>query len=127
MEEEKRAYREGHEPSPDETVGTPEDEFEDSIMEAEAKVKPLTAILVAKFEDRVEVVSEIPGMDMGHVASLSEIRDMANIVSNDAMLTLTANRAAQVFTQSLIQATASKQQQDRLVTPIGVNLHRRKR
>lgn len=93
---EEKPYREGDEPSnaqqEKKTVG--------------GREPPITAFLVLKYPNQVEVVLNLPGFKMDHPASLRDIRDCALVVSQDATTTITAQATAQEFAKHM--AVASK-------------------
>lgn len=97
-------YREGHETVPEETVGKASDEHKDEIKEI-----PLTAVLVLKFKDRMDVVRDIPGLSIDHAPSMQEIRDMCQSVAADAQGSMVTMK----FTESLAKAAEAREQHKR--------------
>jgi len=111
----KDEYREGSDPAVSESVGVSSDEHEDTIKDI-----PLTAFVVLKFNDRIDLIREIPGMEIDHAPSMQEIRDMCRAAADDAQGSIITMR----FTETLSRVANARDnaaKSGRLIKPRGIH------
>ena len=117
--DEKKEYREGHDPDPkgpSEEVGAAEDSHKDVVSE---KPRIVTAFLIVKTIDGIELVTDLPDLNMDHSVSLPELRDLTYSVSMDTQAILVARRASTMCMTSMRDPASKRARDASVIQPVG--------
>lgn len=109
-----KEFREGDSPVSEE-VPTAQDEHSDEVSEPQEAV-PMSAVLLIKFPDRVEISIDLPWLKTERKPSVAEIRDMASSARDEAQAIITGRKAAQIFAGSIAKA---QEETSRIQVPRG--------